>query len=88
MSILLAIHAVKCRVPICHVGRSLSHAHSVAEELDPEFSGTHVFANMPHRTSLSLACQTLSDALDPRYDGILSAARVSGAGAGEGVRDI
>ena len=88
MSILSAIHAVKCRVPICHVGRSLAHAHSMAEELDPEYVGTHVFATMPHRTSLSLACQTLSDALDSHYDGILSAARISGAGAGEGVRDI
>ena len=63
-NLLSAIHAVRTKVAFENVADSLHRAVEILEHLDPEFHGTHVFADLWHRTTITHACLNVADALD------------------------
>ena len=67
--LLSAIHAVRTKVAFKNVADSLRSAVEILEHLDPEFHGTHVFADLGHRTTITHACLIVADALDSWLSG-------------------
>ena len=63
-NLLSEIHAVRTKIAFKNVADSLHSAVEILEHLDPEFHGTHVFADLGHRTTITHACLTVADALD------------------------
>ena len=62
--LLSAIHAVRTKVAFKNVPDSFRSAVQILGLLDPEFHGTHVFADLGHRTTITHACLNVADALD------------------------
>ena len=53
------------------------NASHIIQELDPNFAGTHVFDNMPHKATVSKSCNLVADAIDSFRSDMLSQARGS-----------